>query len=211
MLHTKKGRVIFTLSLGAVYFLLFLLHFEISSLVKSDLAVEIVSYIVFLMVCASSGISACLFSYQRGEQGSHARFLLTLSMRLFYQIPYYYIYYVSDFYTSAEAILLGMLMGCIDLALWYGGFVLVAWILARLRARFESCCLWLSLMMPAYEFLLVIIELVGYFLTYRGVIFTDDIPYFVFGFLYPALMFAVTYFGGLLFKKILFCENQKGE
>ena len=211
MLHTKKGRVLLPLSLGIVYFLLFFIHYEFSAFIESDLWVEIISYAVFLLVSACSAFSAYVFYCERAQRRSHLYFLLTLSMRLFYQIPYYYIYYVTDYYTSGEALLLGALMGLVDLVAWYAVFVLVALVLTRLGVSREGALTWLCIPMPLYELFLLVCEIVLYLIDYRGLIFTDDLPYFIFGFVYVALLFASAYFcGGLLIKKLL-GDSQKGE
>ena len=212
MLHTKKEKALFTLALAGGYTVLFLLHYLFSVLNTSDFLIEIVSYIVYILVSALLAFTACLF-HQSKESGprSYAQFLLLLSTRLFYQIPYYLIYYLSSGYTIGEAALLGCCMGLLDLVIWYVVFVIFSFLLSRFGWKGEKGAVWLCLCAPAYEFVLVIIELILYVKQYNGMIFTDDIPYFVFGFLYPALMFATAYLTTLFLPKVFKSTSQKGE
>ena len=209
MLQTKKGRALFALALSGAYLLLFILHYEISLLAESDLVVEISSYIVFLFVSAISAFCACIFHRERERgYGAYLWFLLFLSARLCYQIPYHYIGYVSEYYSSADAIFLGALMGLIDLAVWYAVFVVLSFFLKLMRAREDVGYAILCLAMPIYEFVLLIIEVVLYFIKFGGMFYTDDIAYFIFGFVYPALMFATSYFGGGYLLKILNIQKE---
>ena len=212
MLQTKKGRALFALALSGAYLLLFILHYEISLLAESDLLVEISSYIVFLFVSAISALCACIFYRERERgYGAYVWFLFFLSARLCYQIPYHYIGYVSEYYSSADAIFLGALMGLIDLVTWYAVFIILSFFLKLLRSREEVGHAILCLAMPVYEFILLIIEVVLYFINFSGMFYTDDIAYFIFGFIYPALMFATSYFAGTYLLKILNVQRTKGE
>ena len=212
MLHTKKGRALFALALSGVYLLLFILHYAISLLAESDLVVEISSYIVFLLMSALSALCACIFYRERGGgYGAYLWFLLFFSTRLFYQIPYYYIDYVSNYHSSGDALLLGTLMGLIDLITWYSVFVVLSFFLRRLHAGEEVGQAILCLAMPVYEFILLIVEVVLYFIKLGGMLYTDDIAYFIFGFIYPALMFAASYFGGIQILKLLNIKKTQGE
>ncbi len=212
MLHTKKGRWLFALALSVLYLLLFFLHYEISLHMESDLAVEIVSYIIFLLIAGLSSLCACVFFQDRDRGGvRYLWFLLFLSTRLFYQIPYYYIDYITAQYSSMDAIILGALMGLFELVAWYIVFALLSRILSCFKIKQETGVMWLCLVMPIYEFVLLMVEVVLYFASYGAMIYTDDIFYFIFGFLYPALLFAVSFFSSIYLLKLLNIQKIKGE
>ena len=212
MLHTKRGTGLTALVLGALYLILFLIHYFISVSEIDDLGVEITSYIIYLIVCALTAASAYVFHVKKAEgRGAYLDFLLLLAMRFFYQMPYYTVYYIADAYTTLDATVLGLLMGLWDIVLCYGVFALLSLLLDRLGASGEGGALWCSLLFPLYEFLLLVIEIVLYLLQNRGTIFTSDIAYFVFGFIYPALMFGASYALTLPLAKLFTTPSQKGE
>ena len=212
MLQTKKERALFSLVIGAGYLVLFLFHYIFSTLDTPDAAVEIVSYIIYLLICALSAISAYVFHRMKEEGGfAYLHFLLFLSMRLFYQIPYYCVYYISDAYTTVDAIILGVLMGLVDLICWYAVFAAVSFFLTRFGAHGERGALGIALCFPLYEFILLLVEVVLYMTQNSGLIFTEDILYFVFGFIYPALILTASYVPMLFVPKLLKPTSTKGD
>ena len=212
MLHTKKGKALFTITLGAVYLILFFAHYLFSVSDVKDFVVELVSNIVYLLLSALTMLCVYLFHCNKEEgRGAYVDLLLFFAMRLFYQIPYYIIYYITDAYTTMDAILLGTLMGLVDMICLYAIFVILSFILSRFGALGERGALFIALSLPLYEFILLIIEIVLYLKQYGGMIFTEDITYFVFGFLSPALMFAAAYFSMLFLPKLINKPFSKGE
>ena len=96
MLLNRKKRLLCLGLLTGAYLLLFVLHYEISLFVESDIAVEMVSYFVYLAVATLTAAAAVIFMGLYREMGARAHlWLLYLTLaRLAYQIPYYYIYYI---------------------------------------------------------------------------------------------------------------------
>jgi hypothetical protein len=211
MLQTRNNRLCSLAIFAGVYFLLFLLHYEISLFIESDLAVEIVSYFVYLLVASATAVGAVLFMglYREMGAGAHLWLLYFTLTRLAYQIPYYYIYYITEYYTSAEALLYGAIMSLFELAIYYGVYALVAFIVRRVAKgdMAEASVFPLSLVLVAYELLTLIYEFVLYLISYRGEIFLEDAPYFIFGFIYCALILCCSYFGGTLLLSRLFQKD----
>lgn len=211
MLQTRKNRLLSLAILAGAYFLLFLLHYEISLFVESDLAVEIVSYFVYLLVASATAIGAVLFMGLYREMGARAHLWLlyfTLT-RLAYQIPYYYIYYITEYYTSGEALLYGALISLFELAIYYGVYAIVALLVRRLAKGDVAVAslLPLSLVLVVYELITLIYEFVLYLISYHAKIFLEDAPYFIFGFIYCALILVCSYFLGALLLSKLFPKN----
>ena len=212
MLGTKKGNALFTATLGALYLVLFFIHYLFSVSGAEDITVEIVSYLIYLILTAGTAFCAYLFHCKK-EEGplAYLTLLLLFSMRLFYQIPYYFVYYITDAYSVFESIVLGVMMGIVDLICHYGAFVFLSFLLSRFGATGEKGAPWLALCLPLYEFILLLVEVVLYIKQYSGVIFTEDIAYFVFGFLSPALMFTAAFALMLVLRKFLKTPFEKGE
>ena len=217
MLLNRKNRLYSLLIFLGAYFLLFLLHYEISLFVENDAAVEIVSYIVYLLVATLTCAGAVIFVGLYREMGARAHLWLlyfTLT-RLAYQIPYYYIYYITSHYTTEEALLFGTLVALLELGIYYGVYALVGLLVRRFCKKdvADAAVLPLSLVLVAYEFITLIYEFVLYLISYQGRIFPEDAPYFIFGFVFCALILVCSHLAGSLLVMKAFSKDStsKGE
>ena len=217
MLLNRKKRLLCLGLLTGAYLLLFVLHYEISLFVESDIAVEMVSYFVYLAVATLTAAAAVIFMGLYREMGARAHlWLLYLTLaRLAYQIPYYYIYYITEYYTSAEALLFGTLFSLLELSIYYGVYALVALLVRRFGKKdaAEGCVLPFSLVLVAYELITLVYEFILYMSSYGGRMFPEDVPYFIFGFIYCALILVCSYLAGtlLITKAFSISNSQKGE
>ena len=195
MLFTKRNKIALGI-LALAHLLLFLLHYEVAAYAESDLTVDIVASVVevALAVALSLSVAYALTALWSGEKRRLLASALPHSARLFYALPYNYIYLViAEGYSSMEALWLGLLAALLECAALWGICLLLALLLRKRKRAADYISLFAPLLPLVLSGARTLIDVVRYLVEYFERIYLEDLLFYLLDLLLTVVAFAISY------------------